>query len=75
MNPLSVLTARDVMQSGPSGGLQSVDAETPVRHVMELLRDGAGEVAVTEHGQTCGTIRAEAVMARLINPRGENPAH
>jgi glycine betaine/proline transport system ATP-binding protein len=70
MNPLSVLTARDVMQSGPSQALQSVDAETPVRRVMELLRDGAGEIAVTDAGQTCGTIRAEAVMARLIDPRG-----
>ncbi|NUB43977.1 choline ABC transporter ATP-binding protein [Fertoebacter nigrum] len=70
MNPLSVLTARDVMQSGPSQALQSVDVETPVRQVMELLRDGAKGVAVTEGGAVCGHVRTETVMARLINPRG-----
>ena len=70
MNPLMVLTARDVMVAGPSGAGQAVDAETPVKQVMELLRDGAGELAVTESGQGIGAIHAAEVMARLINPRG-----
>jgi len=70
MNPLMVLTARDVMVAGPSGAGQAVDAETPVKQVMELLRDGAGELAVTESGQGIGAIHAAQVMARLINPRG-----
>lgn len=70
MNPLSVLTARDVMQAGASSVVPSVDTETPVRQVMEMLRDGAAEIAVRDAGQICGTIRAADVMAKLINPRG-----
>lgn len=70
MNPLTVLTARDVMRPGPSWASRAVAAETPVRAVMELLRDGVGEVAVNEAGATLGTITAAEVMARLVNPRG-----
>lgn len=70
MNPLGVLTARDVMVAGPSSGLHSVTCTTPVRQVMEMLRDGASEIAVTDETGVCGTIRSEAVMARLIDPRG-----
>jgi len=68
MNPLSVLTARDVMEAG-TGGTVAVDAETPVLHVMALIRDGASRIAVTERGRPCGTIDGQGVMARLINPR------
>ena len=69
MNPLSVLTARDVM--GPdNGGDRTVDAETPVKAVMEMLRDGTGAVAVTDGSQRIGTIRAEDVLTRLLDPRG-----
>jgi glycine betaine/proline transport system ATP-binding protein len=70
MNPLGVLTARDVMAAGPSSSGHAIDAETPVRTVMELLRDGASELAVTDRGQPIGTIRSADVMAKLINPRG-----
>lgn len=72
MNPLSVLTARDVMEVGPSTG-PNVDCETPVRTVMTLLSEGAGELQVTEGGQPIGVIRAPSLMARLIDPRGQNP--
>jgi glycine betaine/proline transport system ATP-binding protein len=76
MNPLSVLTARDVMEagagSGPSSG-PNVDCETPVRTVMTLLSEGAGELQVTEGGQPIGVIHAPSLMARLIDPRGQNP--
>jgi glycine betaine/proline transport system ATP-binding protein len=71
MNPLSVLTARDVMEVGPSTG-PNVDCETPVRTVMTLLSEGAGELQVTEGGQPIGVIRAPSLMARLIDPRGQN---
>ena len=69
MNPLGVLTARDVMESGTTSASQSVDAETPVKTVMEMLRDGITEVGVTEAGTPIGRVRAEAVMAKLVNPR------
>ncbi|MEY4697761.1 MAG: choline transporter ATP-binding protein [Pseudomonadota bacterium] len=70
MNPLGVLTAHDVMARGQSGTGQGIDAETPVLRVMELLRDGATDLTVTEGGTPVGAIRAADVMARLINPRG-----
>lgn len=70
MNPLGVLTARDVMQSGETSATLSVDAETPVRSVMETMRDGATELAVTENGARIGVLRAGHVMGRLVNPRG-----
>ncbi len=70
MNPLSVLTARDVMRPGASAAGRSITAETPVKAVMEMLRDGAGELAVTENGATLGSITAPDVMGRLVNPRG-----
>ncbi len=70
MNPLGVLTARDVMQAGPAAEGAAVDAETPVRAVMEALRHGATALTVTEGGQPIGAIRAADVMGRLLNPRG-----
>jgi glycine betaine/proline transport system ATP-binding protein len=69
MNPLSVLTARDVMSEGLSGGSVVVSAETPVKRLMEMLRDGATEIAVSEGGKPVGTVRATDLMARLLNPR------
>ncbi|GHC14465.1 glycine betaine/proline transport system ATP-binding protein [Gemmobacter caeni] len=70
MNPLSVLTARDVMRAGPASASHAVEAETPVKAVMEMIRDGATAIAVTEGGSTIGSIAAADVMARLVNPRG-----
>ncbi|MBL4918234.1 choline ABC transporter ATP-binding protein [Szabonella alba] len=70
MNPLSVLTARDVMEPGESTATHQMAAETPVRQVMEALRDGAAEIAVTEQGRRIGVLRAAHVMGRLLDPRG-----
>ncbi len=70
MNPLGVLTARDVMAKGATATGPVVAAETPVRRVMEMLRDGATDLTVTEGGRPVGAIRAADVMARLIDPRG-----
>jgi glycine betaine/proline transport system ATP-binding protein len=70
MNPLSVLTARDVMDTGETSASFAVDAETPVKQVMEAIRDGAAELAVTEDGARIGVVRAGGLMGRLLNPRG-----
>ncbi|GGW36189.1 choline ABC transporter ATP-binding protein [Gemmobacter lanyuensis] len=70
MNPLSVLTARDVMIAGPSSASLSVDAELPVKAVMSMLHDGATEIAVTEDGRCIGHIQPAHVMGRLVDPRG-----
>ncbi|NBE06241.1 choline ABC transporter ATP-binding protein [Paragemmobacter ruber] len=73
MNPMAVLTARDVMESGTCTG-PSVDCELPVKTVMTMLSEGATELQVTEGGHPIGMIRAPALMARLIDPRGQGRA-
>ena len=69
MNPLGVLTARDVMEAGDTTAPAAVDAELPVKQVMDLLSKGVAELAVTQDGQRIGVVRAASLMARLINPR------
>jgi glycine betaine/proline transport system ATP-binding protein len=69
MNPLGVLTARDVMVAGTTSAAVSVDVDTPVKQVMQMLKNGVTEVGVTQDAHPIGVIRAEAVMAKLINPR------
>jgi glycine betaine/proline transport system ATP-binding protein len=71
MNPLGVLTARDVMEHGEvSAHARSLDAETPVKDIMDLMAKGVAELVVTENGRNLGMIRTAGLMAKLINPRG-----
>ena len=62
MNPLGVLTARDVMVAGSADG-PSIDAETPVQEIMQKLEGGA--LQVTEAGQPIGQVTQASVLARL----------
>ncbi|MBS3979132.1 MAG: choline ABC transporter ATP-binding protein [Rhodobacteraceae bacterium] len=71
MNPLGVLTARDVMEPGEaSASAHQLAAETPVRDIMDLMSKGVAELVVTENGRNLGLVRTAGLMARLINPRG-----
>jgi glycine betaine/proline transport system ATP-binding protein len=71
MNPLGVLTARDVMEAGEaSAAAHQLPAETPVKHIMDLISQGVAELVVTENGRNLGMIRTAGLMAKLINPRG-----
>ena len=71
MNPLGVLTARDVMEPGTaSASSHELPAETPVKDIMDLMSQGVAELVVTEHGRNLGMIRTASLMAKLINPRG-----
>ncbi len=71
MNPLGVLTARDVMEPGEaSAAAHRLPAETPVKHIMDLMSQGVAELVVTENGRNLGMIRTAGLMAKLINPRG-----
>jgi glycine betaine/proline transport system ATP-binding protein len=71
MNPLGVLTARDVMEPGAaSAGARELSAETPVKDIMDLMSHGVAELVVTENGRNLGMIRTAGLMAKLINPRG-----
>jgi glycine betaine/proline transport system ATP-binding protein len=72
MNPLGVLRARDVM--GPANGAAPGAAIAPdadIRAVMGALR-GGGALAVTEEGTTLGVVTADSVLARLLDPRGQD---
>ena len=71
MNPLRVLTARDVMEQGVAGaGALALEANMPVRDIMARMSEGVTEMVVTENGRALGLIRTAGLMAKLINPRG-----
>jgi glycine betaine/proline transport system ATP-binding protein len=71
MNPLGVLTARDIMRPGNApGAALTVGPDTSVRRVMEHMRDGIGAIAVVEGGKTLGLIRPDMLIGRLLNPQG-----
>jgi glycine betaine/proline transport system ATP-binding protein len=70
MNPLGVLTARDVMGPALADTGEHVPAETPVREVMALLEQRPQGLVVVEQGQTIGGITAQGVLQKLRNPRG-----
>lgn len=72
MNPLGVLTARDVMEPGSCAG-PSVDCENPVKDVMAMMAKGVAEMNVTQSGVQIGVIRHASLLAKLINPRGNHP--
>ncbi len=69
MNPLSVLTAGDVMEPGTTASPVAVPPGAPVKEVMAALQGGVEEVAVAEGGARLGVVRVGRLMARLINPR------
>jgi glycine betaine/proline transport system ATP-binding protein len=71
MNPLGVLTASDIMQTGEARApnMREIGPDAPVRAVMELLRE-VPAVAVTEGGRTLGRVSRESVIGRLLDPRG-----
>ncbi|MGA0540053.1 choline ABC transporter ATP-binding protein [Neotabrizicola sp. VNH66] len=73
MNPLGVLTARDVMAGGAEGGPagREIAPDMPVKSVMEALAAGTEALAVVEAGRRIGTVRATGVLARLLKPQGQ----
>jgi glycine betaine/proline transport system ATP-binding protein len=65
MNPLGVLTARDVMTDGICDGT-IVDVETPVRDIIEHIQTGR-PLDVHEHGKPVGQITQSSLLARLTH--------
>jgi len=63
MNPLGVLTARDVMVAGASDG-PAISPELPVRDIMPKLA-AAPNLTVTENGEPIGCVTATSIVARL----------
>jgi len=68
MNPLGVLTARDVMTSGDAEG-PSIDVETPVQSIIQLIR--TTPLQVTENGRPIGVITQTSLLARLAPASSE----
>lgn len=72
MNPLGVLTARDVMAPGEAGAeARAAAPQTAVKDIMQMMAEGVDEIAVIEGGKAVGVIRSAGLMAKLIDPRGK----
>ncbi|WP_152046080.1 choline ABC transporter ATP-binding protein [Aureimonas psammosilenae] len=72
MNPLSVLTAGDVMtpldRSGdtpPTRIAGSASSDTPLRRILPALAGNEGEVMVSEQGRILGRIGAQEIVEAL----------
>ena len=68
MNPLGVLTARDVLQPGvgKQGTLGPRHApDTPVRELIEVLAGGAPRVVVEQDGRILGVVTTASIVACL----------
>ena len=72
VNPLGVLTAHDAMvpYPGPIDCTGETGPEVPIRDVMSMLRGDVRAVRVVADGKPIGQVTREAVLARLLNPRG-----
>lgn len=64
MNPLGVLTARDVMAPATSSEGEQVEAETPVQQVITRMAD-VDTLTVVENGSVIGQIDRVSLMTRL----------
>jgi glycine betaine/proline transport system ATP-binding protein len=71
MNPLGVLTARDVMDAGTDAAASEVGPETPLHDLMERL--DTGPLAVVEGGRRIGAVTARGVLARLAGRPDRTP--
>ena len=71
MNPLGVLTARDVMQQpAPRTTDRVVEATTPIRDVMQAAQGHDTPLGVTQGGALVGQITRNGILAKLLDPLG-----
>lgn len=68
MNPLGVLTARDVMTAGaPGPGVaQVIDVEAPVAQVIDAITGEDRKLVVRDGNRPVGTISRASILSRLI---------
>ncbi|MDE1995032.1 MAG: choline ABC transporter ATP-binding protein [Rhizobiaceae bacterium] len=75
MNPISMLTARDVMQQGlghnaaGSSVTATATAKTPLVDILDALTRQPGSIGVVDNGVIIGTISAQDVVAGLTSHR------
>ncbi|WP_120502692.1 choline ABC transporter ATP-binding protein [Sulfitobacter mediterraneus] len=65
MNPLGVLTARDVMGAEAGSASAEVSAETPVAELIDQLSGAETALNVTDDTGTVGTVTAQSIVERL----------
>ncbi|MEP5728538.1 MAG: choline ABC transporter ATP-binding protein [Sulfitobacter sp.] len=65
MNPLGVLTARDVMTGDGDASAPGVAPETPVSELIEMLTGDRDSFTVTENGAALGRVTAQSIVERL----------
>ncbi|MEM6941473.1 MAG: choline ABC transporter ATP-binding protein [Pseudomonadota bacterium] len=65
MNPLGVLTARDVMVAGAAPTAPQVTPETPVKEILQRLNGPGAVMAVTDGAHPIGKVTAESIVSRL----------
>lgn len=63
MNPLGVLTARDVMIDGTCAG-PVIDVETPVRDILQQMQS-QDALQVQENGASVGQVCRESLLSRI----------
>jgi len=69
MNPLGVLSARDVMEPGTAEPTpRDVDGDTSVADIMRLLAEDGAAIGVREDGRIVGRITQASVIRNLLDP-------
>ncbi|QFS83408.1 Glycine betaine/L-proline transport ATP-binding protein ProV [Roseivivax sp. THAF40] len=71
MNPLGVLTARDVMEPAEGQPAHTVPAEMRVADVMQHCADADAPVGVERNGKLIGQVSETGLLRRLLDPRGQ----
>jgi glycine betaine/proline transport system ATP-binding protein len=80
MNPISMLTARDVMQAGlgnaASGSTVTATARatTPLIDILDALARQPGSIGVVDNGAIIGTICAQDIVSGLTSHRRKDQA-
>lgn len=67
MNPIGVLTARDVLEPTEVSLAHTIAAETPIRDVMPRLSE-TGALGVTDGETLLGQVTASSILERLLDP-------
>jgi len=70
MNPLGVLRARDVMGPVTTAPELSVAPDAPIHEVMARMVASGAPLGVAEGGKLLGEISQNAVLTKLLDPRG-----
>ncbi len=80
MNPITMLTARDVMQAGLTSNVATASvtatavATTPLIDILDALARQPGSIGVVDNGTIIGTISAQDIVTGLTRHRQKETA-